>query len=243
MRSLLLATFGLVALLTQQAQAAVIIDNFDDPFATKSSTAGNPVTVTTFSTDDTPEILGKYRDVTWAFTPASTQGIGTIGYDDERATTSFTVKEGTSADVTIAYDGAGVNGPGFASQNLSGDLGFLLTADWNPNASPPGTPLLLGFSVNGVTKSVLIADTSDVAQYFIPFTYWGLSVDFSDVTEIAMNFDLGKTDNATFADLRTGVQGNAELAPLVPEPSSLALACMGLIGFGGYARRKIKARA
>ncbi len=29
----------------------------------------------------------------------------------------------------------------------------------------------------------------------------------------------------------------------LPEPASLALACMGLVGFGGYARRKIKARA
>jgi len=52
--------------------------------------------------------------------------------------------------------------------------------------------------------------------------------------------------NTTVSASTTGVtevRANPFGPNFVPEPSSIALACMGLVGFGGYARRRIKARA
>lgn len=257
MRSFVVSSLGALALLAQQAQAAVLVDDFAlsnqqkasaDVFVPVDLTGPSALTqfgdaaLGTSVRSGSVAIVGATSDAVASLTLGTNGGFETYSFDDSQITTatstySFEYTYSSPADFLDPTGGMGAPGIALVFTN------FKLTGT--------SQPIELTVTVNNIASVTysLGSPTSPpaaAADRGFLFSDFGIFAgQFGSVTSIRFTGNFAEDNVTVAADNLVIAQSGDEFAPFdpVPEPSTLALACMGLMGFGGYARRRMKARA
>jgi hypothetical protein len=144
-----------------------------------------------------------------------------------------------SASLTLSADSVGIatTVSGFVTQAFSGSFSITncatnyLSGTFTDAVFGSGNALTLAAS-NG-TAGQLVSFTSNVIASSVLGSPEGIALSFSNVTPA-----VGTTGNpATLVAFTAGVSGDFSASP-VPEPASLALLGVGLLGLGFVANRK-----
>lgn len=249
---------ALIGFSASAAQAAIVIDDFNDPFAAP----GQMVRVDTVGATDTElqtgltGVLGGSREL------SITCDAGCIANTNRDASLEVVAGElawtnGTNvrstAQVMWNANGAGLNadldamGNSIVATVLEADLGFnytltLWTSDTNFTSLVSGT---LNAVVDGAPEDAFYnLDWFELSNgdYFLgglPFTIvnGGAGVDLNDVNKITFAL----TNTGTCYQSGTACSAAVDLRideARIPEPSTVALLGLGLLGLAGMRKRK-----
>lgn len=225
-----------VLILTVGSARAVMIDTFD--VGTQSITGVSSDTLTGL---DTSEVIGGSRKVQIL---SSTTPTGTV----------LSVNmPGPGTGLLVMDNGFGVSGEALITWDANGDgLGGADLTDSN-NSDSIGLELV-GLDFGNVALTVTVFETSaaggDFASLLLPSATQGENVfdfdSFANFTNVSFNL----VDMIT---LRINAGASQDLAidffetlenPVVPEPTTVALLGIGLVGFGGrYLRRRSRRKS
>lgn len=263
MNSLALAT--LLAMSASASQAEVLIDNFNDPFTAPGQyviTDGTPATNTSTLTGLTG-VLGGSRELSITCNSGCVDGSFTDFAALSVDTGLLKWVNGTTTVSTASVmwnangSGLGVNlldmGSTIVATVLKADLGFnytltLFTDDSNFTSLITGTVT----SVDVATESnyaldwFLLPEVAGSPDYFIdglPFDidHTGTGVVLTNVNKILFTMTNFGTCYVSGKACATSVDLRIDDAKVVPEPGTLALLGLGLLGLGVTARRKLAA--
>jgi len=235
MRKFTLAAMMIVGLIAsaRQASADFIIDTFDADQSLKIGGAAGSSTVS--GTVNSAGIFGGSRDTD--LTKQSGTG-GVVAVDTNIFEPSFlhydqsTTTGPGNADgaFSLTYDGLGTN---FAALGSAFELSLLsLSSDVNLTIEVTGA----GNVVGTLTDLINPANAQTLDYLFTSFTNPGV---FTNVQSIKFTFDqVAATGEASLTLDEIGVVGVGGNA--VPEPSSIALLGLGIIGLAGRQLRRRK---
>ena len=249
----LVASFAALVI-SHVAAAPVTIDNFTapTPAQTPSATSGSP---TIFTTKDAG-ILGGQRQAlfTVAGTPGSSSTSGSIGGG------GFLWGSNTDSGTTVNLLYAGPNNTGLGGVDLTGggtDSGLdfhFAVVDASPNPTDGNNAsmhlqVLAYEGSNVATYDVNVPSaTSDGLDFFVPFNgFTNQGVSFASVDALSISFGLLAQGNVDFVLL--GIVASiptVAAAPgvhAVPEPSSMVMTAMALVGLVAFVGRRAKCYA
>jgi len=222
----LTAFAALLALAAIPARADLVIDDFGTSAQAASATGLGSATSTTAA-----DVLGGFRtlNLTVDENPLNRTALASV----DPSTGYFILETGAavSASGSIVYDadGAGLGGldlAGYGSQ-FTFDVVF----------GDPG--LSLGITVVDTFGATATVSTTTVGLGLINFAFGDFTgVDLSSVASLAVIYTA--PEGADFALNFVGVTG--DVPPVVPEPASAALLCLGAVGSAAAFRRRRKAR-
>ncbi len=155
--------------------------------------------------------------------------------------------EVTAADGTIytATEGeyfALLQGTSIMWQGVSWEAGSVLSFDWAFLAGDelPNDDIAFSVIVNGTHDIIPLASVADVGDYGDTGWQAYVSDPFVDSGEGYIVFSVADRGACnTFCNMSTLLVDNIAAAP-VPEPTTMLLSALGLIGFGGWSLRKKK---
>ncbi|MEX2189032.1 MAG: PEP-CTERM sorting domain-containing protein [Pirellulales bacterium] len=251
-----------VALISSPSFAAtILIDDFRDanhfPLAESQQGWGIPLftQVNPFIMEHTQQvgtILGSERDVEIRVTttPKGVAAFGVIGdVDEEDSGTEGEFDFGSSSTArvmaTLEYDGLDAGevaagsltnalGLGGVDFTAGGNNMFLLmfrTVDPAPNKTGIGLRIEVTSAGGSATWTGTVPESADPFDFTVPFAAFDAQAPLSAATSIRFIFNGNGTPD-------TAVDFNLKSIAAVPEPASLAMACMGIVVVGGAAWRR-----
>ncbi len=251
-----------VALFTAPTHAAtILIDDFRDanhfPLPESQQGWGIPLFTQTnpFIMEHTPQIgtiLGGERDVEIRVTstPKGVSAFGVIGdVDEEGPGTEGEFDFGSSSTArvmaTLEYDGLDVGevaagsltnalGLGGIDFTAMGNNSFMLvfrSVDPAPNQTGIGLRIEVTSAGGPATYVGAIPESANESEFFVPFAAFDAQAPLAAATSIRFIFNGNGTPD-------TAVDFNLKSIAAVPEPATLAMACMGIVIMGASVRRR-----